>query len=139
MTKQLATIVVALALCLVGCGEPASPSGEPFELVTSWEPGRAPVNGGVSACRPGWWTAGRLVVDPKRGTAIEVEGGDVYKKGATKPVLWWPIFTGRRVGNEVFVLGPDGNVVAVTGRRYRIGGSFEPVGFVACGAGVTPL
>jgi hypothetical protein len=130
-----AIAALALALCLAGCGW-FPPSGEPFELATSWEPGSAEHPG---ACRPGWWTAGRLVVDPKGGTAIEVEGGDKAKKGDTMAVLWWPTFTGRRVGNEVLVLDPEGHVVATTGQRYRIMGSFEMIGFVACGDEVTPL
>jgi hypothetical protein len=83
--------------------------------------------------------AGQLVFDPEYGTAIEVESGDyLATKGATMPVMWWPTFTGRRLGNEVSVLDPDGNVVAMTGRRYRITGSFEEVGFVACGDEVSP-
>lgn len=121
-----AITIFALALCLVGCG--GKPAGEPFRLVTSWEPGTA----GGAGCRPGWWAAGQLVFDPTYGTALKVESGD-RPKGATIPVLWWPTFSGRRLGNEVSVLDPDGNVVVTTGRRYRIDGSFEEIGFVACG------
>src|SRR5215207_6855100 len=130
-----AITTVALALSLVGCGSNGPPEGEPFELVTSWEPGTADFH----ACRPGWWAAGRLVVDPKRGTALQVEDGDYFvKKGDMIRVLWWPTYTGRRIGNEVMVLDPHGRVVATTGQRYRIQGSFERVGFVACGSQVTP-
>ena len=130
-----AVTTLALALCLVGCGW-LPPPGEPFELATSWEPGSAEAPG---ACCPGWWVAGLLVVDPTHGTDIKVESGDYFAtKGTTMPVLWWPTFTGRRFGNEVSVLDPHGNVVAKTGQRYRITGSFEKVGFVACGDMVTP-
>jgi hypothetical protein len=133
MRRVLSTL--ALALCLLGCGA-AALLGEPFQLVTSWEPGSAESPG---ACRPGWWVAGLLVFDPEYGTALKVEEGDyLATKGSTMPVLWWPTFTGRRLGDEVTVLGPDGNVVAMTGRRYRIQGSFEEVGFIACGDEVTP-
>jgi hypothetical protein len=66
--------------------------------------------------------------DQQRGP----EGGDIIQ------VLWWPTFTGRRFGNEVAVLDGDGKLVARTGRRYRIAGSHEPIGFVACGDDVTP-
>ena len=85
---------------------------------------------------------GSLVVDPRGGTAIIVEGGDFAKVGDTMPVQWWPKYTGRRVGNEVEVLDPDGNVVATTGRRYRIEAAFpmqEDAALVACGHDVTPL
>jgi hypothetical protein len=128
------TTTLALALCLLGCGL-AGQAGEPFALVTSWEPGSAE----SPACRATWWAAGELVLDPKHGTALKVESGDyLATKGATMPVLWWPSFTGRRLGNEVTVLDPDGNVVATTGRTYRINGSFEQVGFIACGDEVFP-
>jgi len=131
MRRGIATL--ALGLCLAGC-DSLPPPIEPFDLVTSWEPGSAEAPG----CRPGWWAAGRLIVDPNRGTAMIVESGD-YRgpKGVPMPVLWWPTFTGRRLENEVVVLDPNGNVVVRTGRRYRIEGSFEPVGFVACGFTMT--
>jgi hypothetical protein len=133
-----AIAILALALLMVGC-DSSLPGGEPFDLVTSWEPGSAEAPG---ACRPGWSVAGELVVDPQGGTAIKVEGGDyLISKGGQKGdiirVLWWPTFTGRRFGNEVSVVGPDGKVVARTGRSYRITGSYEPIGFVACGDQVT--
>jgi hypothetical protein len=135
MRRAIATL--ALAISLAGCGLVPT-QGEPFELVTSWEPGSAESPG---SCRPGWGTVGLLVIDPERGTAIKVDGGDFLdtNMGTTMPVLWWPTFTARRLGDVVSVIDPDGNVVATTGRRYRIAGSFEPVGFVACGADVLPL
>jgi hypothetical protein len=128
----MATLV--LGPCLLAC-DAAAPLGEPFELVTSWEPGSAE----SPACRPGWHLNGQLVFDPEYGTAIKVEGGDyLATRGATMPVMWWPSFIGRRLGNMVSVLDPDGNVVATTGRRYWISGSFEEVGFIACGGDVFP-
>ncbi len=130
MRRTIASLVLAAGV--VGC-DAAAPLGEPFALRTSWEPGSAAYPG---ACRPGWWAEGLLVVDPNGGTAMNVDGGD-RPAGSTISVLWWPTFTGRRVGSEVAVLGPDGKVVATTGRRYRIEGSFEPIGFVACGDEVT--
>lgn len=63
------------------------------------------------------WAEGPLVVDPKYGTAIIV--GEVQT-----PVAWRPGFTGQRVGSEVEVLDPQGNVVALTGHSYRIAGGY---------------
>ena len=115
---------VALTLCLMGCG--AIPRGEPVELLT----------GARDQCFLSW-TDGRLVVDAEYGTALA--DGD----RAGTPVMWWPGFTGRRVGSEVEVLDPEGNVVAITGKRYRIhGGSWYelPHPWAACGPdGVSEL
>ena len=63
-------------------------------------------------------TTGLLVVDPKYGTGLT----------AGAPVVMWPRgFTGRRLGSEVEVLSPTGNVVAITGKTYQIpGGLFQP-------------
>ena len=127
------TTVVALALCLVGCGA-VSPS--PRRCSNSAH-NREPSQG----CSLGWWAGGQLVVDGNHGTSILVEGGDFGRKGAKLQVLWWPKFTGRRVGNEVEVLD-DGKVVATTGRRYRIDAAFpmqEDGAVVVCGSSVTPL
>jgi hypothetical protein len=132
------TTIVALALCLVGC-EAASPvPAEPFDLDHS----RIPADGRLGACSLGWWTGGQLVVDEDRGTSVIVESGDFATVGAKMGVLWWPQFTGRRVGNEVEVLDPDGRVVATTGQRYRIAAAFpmlEDGRLVVCGDEVTPL
>jgi hypothetical protein len=79
------------------------------------------------------------VFDSKYGTAMMVESGDyLAPRGTPMPVLWWPIFIGRRNGNVVEVLDSTGRVIAMTGSTYRIEGSFEPIGFVACGDMVTP-
>ena len=131
-----AAIVVALALSSVGCEDLAPRPVEPFELAHSSEP----ADGRSGGCSLGWWTAGRLVIGTQGGTSIVVEAGDFATPGAELKVLWWPKYTGRRVGNEVEVLDPDGNVVAATGRRYRIdaGFPFSPE-FVVCRSEVTPL
>jgi len=129
---------VAVTLWLVGCdADSPLPPSTPFELVHS----QHPTDGETPKCSLGWWTAGRLVVDGDRGTSIIVEAGDIRPVGRRLPVLWWPKFTGRRVGSEVAILDPNGKVVAVTGRRYRIneGFPFEDAGFVACNAEVTAL
>jgi hypothetical protein len=143
-----ATTTLALALSVLGCG-PAPAASEPFDLLTSWEPGSAPGNpcpaqpvapcGGGPACRPGWHVDGELVVDPNGGTAVKVESdSDRGTVGTMMAVMWWPTFSGLRVGDRVEVLDPEGKVVAITGLRYRIMGSFEQIGFVACGDEVIP-
>ena len=126
--------ILGLALGLVGCI--SLPSADSFELAHS----KKPADGRLGECSLGWWTAGKLVVGPSGGTAINVEGGDFAEVGDTMPVEWWPKYSGRRVGKEVEVLDPDGNVVATTGRRYRIESAFPmDAGFVVCGHDVTPL
>ena len=127
------TTVIGLALCLVGCGAlPRFPQGS-FQLAHNRQPSQG--------CSLGWWTAGRLVVDGDLGTSIVVEAGDFGTKGGKLQVLWWPEFTGRRVGNEVEVLDPDGAVVAMTGLSYRIDAAYpmqENGGVVVCDRSVTP-
>lgn len=114
MTKQLATIVVALVLSLVGCGLLPS-RGDPVQLVTG-----DPLHGGCFTAE----VAGLLVVDPTYGTAIVANdhGSMVSLTGVSMTVSWPPGFTGRRSGSEVEVLGPQGNVVAITGRSYQFSG-----------------
>ena len=131
--------VLALFVVLVAAG--CSPQPEPFALVHSEEP----VDGRDGQCSLGWTLRGRLVIDPNGGTALVVEeGGNYYGDktvGATSPVWWWPKFTGRRVGNEVEIVDPDGKVVATTGQRYEIYLAYPPAGppFVVCGGEATPL
>jgi hypothetical protein len=83
---------------------------------------------------------GPLVVDPKYGTAMAFGDHMVV-------IAWGSGYTARRDGSEVSVLDPDGNVVATTGKKYRIEGGFQssyqfnpplPVDvFFACGSGIT--
>jgi hypothetical protein len=101
-----ATTTLALALCLLGCGEP-------IELMTGvdhscWAGGGPTVQG-------------PLLSDPEYGTAIkqELSRGRPSDRSIV-PVMWPTGFTGRHVGLEVEVLDPAGNVVAVTGRRYLL-------------------
>jgi hypothetical protein len=110
VTKQLATIVVALALCLAGCG--LMPHRDPVQLITA-----PPSHTGCFAAD----AAGLLVVDPTDGTAIVGDGHPNMLVGGDVPVtVAWPHgFTARRSGSEVEVLDPQGNVVATTGRSYH--------------------
>jgi hypothetical protein len=87
---------------------------------------------------------GYLAVDRAYGTAIRDELGRSSNGGNAGhvPVMWPPGYTGRLVNFHVVVLDGAGNVVAETGRRYRIEGAQDQNemgqwGWVACGA-VTP-
>jgi hypothetical protein len=122
VTKRIATIVVALALCLVGCGW-LPPYGDPVQLLTGPPDGNG---GGCFAAS----ASGLLVVDATHGTAIVgnnlpsmVGLGDV-----PVTVAWRPGFTARRSGSEVEVLDPQGSVVATTGRSYLIPGGYVSAG-----------
>lgn len=117
VTKQLATIVVALALCLGGCG--SLPGSEPVQILT------APELECFAAD-----AAGRLVVDPTYGTAIIGDGHTNMLVGGNVPVTvaWPPGFTARRSGSEVEVLDPQGNVVATTGRSYQFNAGYVSAG-----------
>jgi hypothetical protein len=98
---------LAFALVVLGCAAPVS-------LLSG-----VPSGFGDVGCFTNF-AAGPLIVDPDDGTAI-VDGA---MGGATTPVMWRPGFSGRRVGSEVEVLDPDGEVVATTGRSYRIAGGY---------------
>jgi hypothetical protein len=116
VTRQLATIGVALALCLVGCGLVPS-HGDPVQLVTG-----DPLHGGCFTAQ----VAGLLVVDPTYGTAIVANnhGSMVQLSNVPATLAWPPGFTARRSGSEVEVLGPQGNAVAITGRSYQFFGGY---------------
>ncbi|HET9853170.1 MAG TPA: hypothetical protein VFP56_11795 [Candidatus Limnocylindrales bacterium] len=101
---------LTLAIWLAGCGSQSVP------LLT----GTGPFSPDDHSCYLSY-AVGMLVVDPNYGTAIIQEIGDGSPPFAT-PVMWWPGFSGRRVGAEIEVLDEAGTTVAVTGRRYKIGG-----------------
>ena len=118
------TSTLALALCLVGCSSAVLP-GDRIELLT--DDGNPPTTGCYTSS-----AQGPLMVDPRYGTAII--DNDVHAT-APVPVMWRLGFTGRRVGSAVEVLDPDGNLVATTGRSYRIAGGYSgerPRVFWAC-------
>jgi hypothetical protein len=112
--KQIASIVAALAMCLVGC----LTLPEPVQLIT----GPPNHDGGCFAAQG----SGLLVVDPTDGTAIVANDGPSMLNLTDVPltVAWPPGFTARRSGAEVEVLDPQGNVVATTGRSYTFMGGF---------------
>ena len=122
MTKRV-FVTLVLAMVAVGCA-----------LLRDRVPLLAGDYDGMAssgACFASMSVRGPLVVDPTYGTAV-MDG--VVIEGATSahvvPVAWRPGFTARRSGPEVEVLDPQGNVVAVTGRRYVI-----PGGYVTPGSG----
>ena len=120
MTKQLATIVLALALCLVGCGW-LPPLSDPVQLITG-----PPHHNGCFAAD----VSGLLVVDPTYGTAIAGNHHPSMVNLGDEPVTvaWRPGFTARRSGSEVEVVNPQGFVVATTGRSYRFLGGYVSAG-----------
>jgi hypothetical protein len=99
---------LALALVVLGCADPVA-------LLT----GVPPMVSGGGGCFTNS-AGGPLIVDPDYGTAI-IDGDT---GGAATPVMWRPEFSGRRRGSEVEVLDPGGEVVATTGRSYRMGGGY---------------
>jgi hypothetical protein len=116
-----------LALFVLGCGPSGAEvqEGVPIRLLTGDYQGMASGGGCFT-----YWATGPLSVDATSGTAIIDTDADAT---TTEPVMWRPGFTGRRVGSEVEVLDPNGNVAAVTGRNYKIEGGHIPAGFFACG------
>jgi hypothetical protein len=122
--KQLATVVVALALCLVGCGL-LPHHGDPVQLLAG-PPG---YDYSASSCFAAN-VSGLLVVDPTYGTAIVANNHPSMLGLSDVPVTvaWRPGFTARRSGSEVEVLDPQGNVVATTGRSYQFWGGFVAAG-----------
>jgi hypothetical protein len=103
---------LALALFVLGCG----PLGGRVELVTGAPPGWDGSSCSLSS------TGGLLVADEKYGTAIIQS----YQRPTptSVPVIWRPGFTAQRVGLEVQVLDPRGNIVATTGRTYLMMGGY---------------
>jgi hypothetical protein len=125
MKRAAATL--AFALSVLGCGPSGAEvqQGVPVQLLTGDYQGMASGGGCFT-----YSATGQLSVDATSGTAIiDTNAGST----TTEPVMWRPSFTARRVGSEVVVLDPNGNVVAVTGRRYNIEGGHVPAGFFACG------
>ena len=127
MTKRVVA-VLALALVVLACGEQLQ-LGEPVPLLPGYP---EPTVKGCYAMS----VTGPLVVDPEYGTAMIIE--DLGSKPFRTIVGWPQGYTARRAGSEVAVLDPDGKVVAVTGRKYRVeradlpGVDDPPVGFWIC-------
>jgi hypothetical protein len=140
VTKRLPA-TLALALLVLGCGRIEGSVQVLVGFPTFLGNG------------PGCYTnsaSGPLIADPKYGTAVIDE--DMIAVTGTRPpaipVMWRPGYSAHHVGAEVAVRDLHGNVVAVTGHRYRIAGGYvggdsstphQPTGvFWACDT-VTPL
>jgi hypothetical protein len=126
MPREIGRIgALALALMFLGCGaDELARLGSGAQLLTGIPmPGGAILASGEAGCYTNS-AAGPLVVDPTYGTAII--DSDTGSSGPT-PVMWRPGFTAHRAGSEIVVMDPDGNVVATTGRRYRIAGGYVTV------------
>jgi|SRR5215212_4124815 len=105
MRRFTATFALALLL-LLGCD---ATSTDRVELLT-----------GLDSCYAGAQSpnfGGLLISDPEYGTRID-----------GRPVMWPSGYTGRRVGTEVEVVDQSGNLVARTGREYRISPAPVPGG-----------
>jgi len=123
---------VAMAMLIVGCAEQVEPRpsptvtpqpslGEQVPLLTQRPVAQTPPVGAVTGCYTNWW-AGVLTVDKTYGTAMADEGmaaatGHSQPPG---PIMWPTGYTGYRVGSQVAVVDTNGNVVAITGQRYKI-------------------
>jgi hypothetical protein len=118
--RRVAT-TLALALILAGCDSEVPPADR-VELAIAQDM--------EQGCYLNW-AVYDLVADPTHGVAVR------YGNGSTQPVYWHMGYTGRRVGSEVEVRDPSGNVVATTGRNYKIWPGFVRQGaddprFMAC-------
>ncbi len=117
------TTTLALSLCMLGCGSGDLPADR-VELTIA-------TNAGRGGCYLNYHTVD-LVADPQYGTAIE--GNE-----ARAPVYWPPNYSGHRVGSEVEVRDPTGNVVATTGRTYKYWPALAPEeGSAVIGSCLTP-
>lgn len=112
MTRRTAVVGAAVVLALFSAGCSSAPAADFVPLLT----GVSSLMGSGEGCFTNW-ADGPLVADPNYGTAIEIGFGPAT------PVAWRPGFTGRRVGSEVEVRAPDGHVVAITGKNYRLDGA----------------
>ena len=125
--RVVATAGLVLALVVMGCGT----GGESVTLLT----GVPALAGGDEGAWDGACftnsVAGTLVTHPEWGTAVVTDGGPGVGPSTTSIVAWPPGFTGLRVGSAVEVHDGNGNLVAVTGRRYdKLPGGFAEVGGV---------
>ena len=122
--KKRVAATLAVVLCLVGCGA----FGDPVPLLAG--PPGSPSLGCFT-----YAISGQLIADPKYGTVmidaavydetvIQVTG----TRPTTFPVAWRPGFVARRIGSEVEVIDPQGNVAATTGRSYLIPGGYVSAG-----------
>jgi hypothetical protein len=102
---------VALAMSLLGCygrsaSAPSASSSGSVQLLT------VETQTSFGTCVLDAFYVADLIAEPTSGAPID---------GATGKSFAWPKgFTARRSGSEVEVLDPAGNIVLMTGHRYRM-------------------
>ena len=106
--KRIAATAL-LSLFMIGCGERVQ-QPERVSLVTGVAKDEQLPNGEPSGCYA-QQTVIELTYDPTWGT------GSSYG-----PIAWRPGYTARRAGSEIEILDPDGNVEAITGKKYWVMG-----------------
>jgi hypothetical protein len=142
------TAILALALCLLGCGSAASsgesavPSGTPVGSAIGHTPvGLVTYGRQDMTCQDHQWVEGllrgdmelknRITSSSQGPITLEISRFDRVDWPATGerarfvPVYWPTEYRGVRLaGGEVAVLDGAGHVVATTGRRYRLKGEW---------------
>jgi len=118
--KSTVGAILLVAMTVLGCGLLPQRSGDVLPLLTGLDPELAGKTGQI-ACYTNS-AAGPVVIDPRYGTAI-IDKDLNHDNTIPMPIMWRPGFTGRRVGSEIAVYDPQGSLVAITGRSYRIEGA----------------
>lgn len=119
---------VALALTLLGCyaggastrfAGPSAPPGGPEPLLT------VETQTSFGSCVLDIYYVADVIADPTSGAPSDAATGESF--------AWPKGFTARRAGSEVEALDAAGNVVLLTGRRYRMCPALDDtrVGFAA--------
>jgi hypothetical protein len=96
---------LALALGLLGCAL-RPPPGEPVPLLT------VETQTSFGSCVLDLFYVADVIADPTTGTPTDAATGESF--------AWPKGFTARRARSEVAVFDPAGNVVLMTGQRYRM-------------------
>jgi hypothetical protein len=104
-------ISVALAMSLLGCygGGASAPSASPSGPVTLLT---VATQTSFGSCVLDLYYVADVIADPTSGAPSDPATG--------KSFAWPKGFTARRAGSEVEVFDPAGNVVLMTGQRYRM-------------------
>ena len=122
------SVLAVLALLIVaGCGASSLSLGAPVKILTSSQSGGSQPMGGKNGPCYTNWADGTLLADAEFGTAFTWT-----RSPGSHAIVVWPVgFTARQAGSEVAVVAPTGEVVATTGRSYRL-----PGGAITGGSGL---
>jgi hypothetical protein len=120
--KRRLGVRLVVALSLLGCNSKPplvnpvkAPTGDPVQLLT----GAMPFDADECASS---YPPVVLLADAEYGTQAAAYG--MFGNDTTRaPVMWPPGFTAVRVGAEVAVVDPNGNLVAITGQSYQLSGN----------------